>query len=70
MPDDKKEEFLKPNIIVNEMFRTLGYPVEEVDDYKVLIGLDNLASKRTIYKLLRLHPQVKYTMETSVSRRW
>jgi len=70
VPDAKKEEFLKPNIIVDEMFSTLGYPVEEIDDYKVLVGLDKLADKKTIYKLLRLHPQVKYTLETSIPKRW
>lgn len=70
VPENKKEEFFKPNIIVDEMFQTLGFPVEEVNDYKVLVNLNEIQSRRVLYKLLRLHPQVRYEDNGAIRRTW
>jgi len=61
IPDSKKESFLKPNIIVDEMISVLGYPKIDVDDYKFCANIDEIKNMRSICKLLKLHSQVKYT---------
>lgn len=60
VPDSEKDKFLLPNVIVDEMLQILGYPVETINDHKVSIPLNELNGKRVIYKLLELHPQVRY----------
>lgn len=57
--DNNREYFLEPIKIVNEMIEEFSYPVNEVNDYKVLLTSDDLKEKKLI-KLLKLHPQVVY----------
>ncbi|OGM11620.1 hypothetical protein A2Z22_02375 [Candidatus Woesebacteria bacterium RBG_16_34_12] len=60
VPNSEKAKFNKPNIITNELPEAIGYPVKEIDDYKVTISSKDFQNIRSIYKLLRLHPQVQY----------
>ena len=60
VPEFERERFLQPNVIVDEMLQILGYPVEVVDDYKISLNSNDFKMNKIIYKLLKLHPQVKY----------
>ena len=69
VPDSRKKELLRPNIVVDEMSRAIGYPQETIDGYKVEINTNSLGSRKVFYKLLRLHPQVKYA-DKQIKRYW
>ncbi len=69
VPDAKKAEFFKPNIIVEEMLIGLGYPTKIVDDYKYVVKLEDF-NQRKIFKLQRLHPQVNYIHNAEIIRNW
>ncbi len=65
VPESEKQKFLQPNVIVDEMVHVLGYPVEEVDDCSVTIDAEATRGAKKLYKLRRLHPQVRYVTPTS-----
>lgn len=59
--ESEKENFLKPNIMVNEMIEIFKYPVKEVNGYSVEIFDSEITTGKVLYKFLKLHPQVKYS---------
>jgi hypothetical protein len=62
IPENEKENFLKPNIVVDEMIQEFKYPVMEIDDYSITISKDSISRDKILFKLLKIHPQVKYNL--------
>ena len=59
VPDDQKNNFLTPNLIIDEMIKNIGYTLKEIGSYEAEISKSDLNSK-AIIKFKNLHPQVKY----------
>ncbi len=61
-PQNKKDYFYKPNIIVDEMIGILsGYQLKEVEDCTVELNESDLKEKK-IVKFLNIHKQVRYVV--------
>lgn len=60
VPDSKKADFLRPNIIVDEMIRKFNYPVDLINDFQITIDSEAFKNTRKIIKFLKLNPQAKY----------
>jgi len=58
--ESKKEGFLKPNVIVDEMVENFKYPIKEINNYSIQASDTELFSKNILYKMLKIHPQVKF----------
>lgn len=69
VPNNEKDNFLKPNLEIDKMLEKLNIPLKEVDNYKYEVDKNDLA-ERKIVKLLKLHPQVRYVDDEEVKRYW
>lgn len=69
IPSHLKGDFMLPDNEIDKMIKFLGFPTEEVDDYKYRIDMTNLLDTKII-RLLKIHPQVSYSREQDVKRYW
>jgi hypothetical protein len=69
IPVNNREDFENQNSELEKMIAKLGYPVEEVNDYKYSIDEFGLPETK-ILKLAKIHPQVKYSDEPEMKRYW
>lgn len=70
IPEDTQRKFEPANVMVDELPEAIDYPIEEIDDYQVMIESDDLKEKRTVCRFMKVHPQVKYRQELELKRNW
>lgn len=59
VPDQEKDKFLRPNMVVNEMIKNFGYPLEEINSCTKAVTTDDLKTQK-VMKFMKLPVQVKY----------
>ncbi|PIP52767.1 hypothetical protein COX08_04660 [Candidatus Beckwithbacteria bacterium CG23_combo_of_CG06-09_8_20_14_all_34_8] len=60
VPESVRSDFLRPNIIVDEMTELFTYPVKEIDDFIFSEDTHKIKNMKTIVRFLKVHDQVKY----------
>lgn len=60
IPDTKKNDFLEPNIAVDEMLEHMSLPNVTVDDYQIVLDTEKIKDTKQVLQFLDLHPQVTY----------
>jgi hypothetical protein len=69
IPEEFKQDFEDQNIGVDNTLEILNIPNEEIDDYKYSAILDE-SSQAKVIKLLKVHPQVKYSTSPEIKKYW
>lgn len=64
IPEDRRHKFEPANVLVDELPKTIGYPLEEVDDYHKQLG-NEIQQRKSLLRFMKLHPQVRYRADRS-----
>ncbi|MBP7875507.1 MBL fold metallo-hydrolase [Candidatus Woesebacteria bacterium] len=59
IPEALRPKFEPANVMVDELSEAIGYPVEEIENYKTSFDSD-IVNKKILCRFMRVHPQVKY----------
>ncbi len=69
LPDNLKNEFEQPVKETDKLLESLKYPVKEIDNYWCTFN-ENSLKEKTVIKFLKLHPQVRYTLNPHIKMFW